>query len=90
MVGQICHLETIHSQKVPIKVCVIFYDTFSVSYIEAVEKKEQLLLQSLYLPKCIVVDLSIMTYQLLCCESGINQCAEQKNSTDILGDSVVT
>ena len=87
---QISRLETVHSQKVPLKVCVIFYDTFQISYNEAVKNKEQVLLQSFYLPKCIVVDLSIMTYQLLCCESGINQCAEQKNSTDILGDSVVT
>ena len=63
MMGQICDLETVESQEIPIKVCVMFYNALSdFSYIEAVEKKKQVFLQSFNLPKCIFVGLLMVNF----------------------------
>ena len=56
MMEQICDLETVKPQEIPIKVCVIFYNKF---VIEAVEKK-QVSLQSFNILECIVVGLSMV------------------------------
>ena len=55
--------------------------------IEAVEKK-QVFLQSFNILKCIAAGLSMvekLLSLLFYCESGINQYAVQKTSTDVLG-----
>ena len=61
MMGQICDLETAEPQKIPIKVCVIFYN-IELCYQGCGEKK-QVFLQSFDIPKCIVVG-SLMVEKL--------------------------
>ena len=53
--GQICDLETVEPQEIPIKVCVMFYNT-EMCYRECGEKK-QVFLQSFNIPKGMVVGL---------------------------------
>ena len=60
MIGQICDLETVEPQEIAFKVCIMFYNALWDSYIETVEKKKQVFLQSLNLPKCVVVGLLIV------------------------------
>ena len=55
MIGQICHLERAEAQGIPIKVCIMFYNT-EFCYRGCGEKK-QVFLQSFNLPKCMVVGL---------------------------------
>ena len=55
MIGQICDLETVEPQEIPIKVCVMFYNT-EICYRGCGEKK-QVFLQSFDIPKCMVVGL---------------------------------
>ena len=52
MMGQICDLETV---EIPVKVCVMFYNA-EICYRGCGEKK-QVFLQSLNIPKCMVVGL---------------------------------
>ena len=60
MIGNISNLESVHSQKIPIKVCVTFYNALSDCYIKAAEKKKKFFCNRFYLPKCIVVDLPMI------------------------------
>ena len=53
MMGQICDLETVEPQEIPVKVCVIFYN-IELCYRGCGEKK-QVFLQSFNIPKCIVL-----------------------------------
>ena len=53
--GQVCHLETVELQEIPIKVCVIFYNT-EICYRSSAEKIH-VFLQSFKIPKCMVVGL---------------------------------
>ena len=68
---QICDLEAVKPQEIPIKVCDVLHQKF---VIEAVERK-QVFLRSFNIPRCIVVGL-LMVEGLLSllfnCESGIN------------------
>ena len=41
MMGQICDLETVEPQEIPIKVCVMFTRHCQISYIEAVDEKNK-------------------------------------------------
>ena len=59
MMGQICDLEIVEPQEIPVKACVLFYN-IEICYIEVVEKKKQVFLQSFNIPNCIVVGLLIM------------------------------
>ena len=64
--GQICDLERVQPQEIPFKVCVMFSNAFSViyyyiiSYIETVERKKKVFLQSLNLPKRMIVGFSMV------------------------------
>ena len=51
--GQICDLQTVKSQEISIKVCVMFYNK-EICYPGCGEKK-QVFLQSFNIPKCMVV-----------------------------------
>ena len=91
MMEQICDLETVKPQEIPIKVCVIFYN-IEVCYRACAVERKQVFLQSFNIPKCIVIDLlmvdglfSFLFYH----ESGINQYAVQKTSTDVFGASLL-
>ena len=55
IMGQICELETVQPQKNPIKVCVMF-NNIEICYRGSREKK-QVFLQSLSIPKFMVVGL---------------------------------
>ena len=55
MMGQICDLETVEPQEIPIRVCVMFH-TIEICYGGCREKK-QVFLQSFNIPKCMVVGL---------------------------------
>ena len=55
MIGQICDLETVEPQEIPIKVCVMFYNT-EICYRGCGDKK-QVFLQSFNIPKSMVVGL---------------------------------
>ena len=55
MMGQICDLETVEPQEIPIRVCVMFH-TIEICYGGCTEKK-QVFLQSFNIPKCMVVGL---------------------------------
>ena len=55
MMGQICNLETVESQEIPVKVCVMFYN-IEICYRGSGEKK-QVFLQSFNIPKSMVVGL---------------------------------
>ena len=59
MMGQICDLETVEPHEIPIKVCIMFCN-IQKFVIEVVEKKKQVFLQLLNIPKCIGVDLSMV------------------------------
>ena len=88
--GQICDLERVQPQEIPFKVCVMFYNAFSVtyhyiiSYIETVERKKSFL---------AIIELT----QMYDCrffnggwaESDINQYAVQKTLTDVFGSSLL-
>ena len=79
MIGQICDLETVEPQEIPIKVCVMFYNT-EICYRGCGDKK-QVFLQSFNIPKSMVVGLLMVEelFSLLFqCESGINQYVRQK------------
>ena len=55
-------------------------------------EKKQVFLQSLHIPKCIVVGLSMvegLSSLLFYCESGINQYAVQKTLTDVFGATLL-
>ena len=55
-------------------------------------EKKQVFFQSFNIPKCIVVDLSMVEELfsfLFYCESGINQHAVQKTLTDVFGASLL-
>ena len=91
MMGQICDLETVEPQEIPIKVCVTFYNT-GICYRECGEKK-QVFLQSFNIPKSMVVGLLMVEglFSLLFqCESGINQYTRQKTLAVILDASLTT
>ena len=75
MMEQICDLETVKPQEIPIKVCVIFYN-IEICYRVCGEKTSFLAIFNI--PKCIAVGLSMVEglFSLLFyCESGINQYA---------------
>ena len=55
MIGQVCDLQTVKSQEISIKVCVMFYNK-EICYPGCGEKK-QVFLQSFNIPKCMVVSL---------------------------------
>ena len=55
MMWQICHLEAIEPQKIPIKFCVMNYNT-EICY-RGCGEKNQVFLQSFNIPKYMVVDL---------------------------------
>ena len=55
MMGQICELETVEPQEIPIKVCVRFYNA-ETGY-QGCGEKMQVFLQSFNIPKCMVVGL---------------------------------
>ena len=63
MIGQICDLETVEPQEIPIKACVMFYNT-GICYRGCGDKK-QVFLQSFNIPKSMVVGLLMVGY-LVC------------------------
>ena len=55
MIGQICDLETVEPQEIPIKACVMFYNT-EICY-RGCGDKNQVFLQSFNISKSMVVGL---------------------------------
>ena len=85
MIGQICDLEAVEPQEIPIKVFVMFYNT-EICY-RGCGVKKQVFLQPFNIPKCLVVGLLMvegLISLLFYCESVINQYARQKTLTDVL------
>ena len=89
--GHISDLETVEPQKIPINVCVMFYNALLDQLYRGCGDN-QVFLQSLNWPKCIVVGLSIVDglFSLLFyCESGVNKYTEQKTLADVFGVSLL-
>ena len=85
MKEQLYDLETVEPQKIPIKVCVVFYN-IEICYQDCGEKK--VFLQSINVLKCLVVALSMVNglFSLLFdCDSAINMLYR----TDIFGASLL-
>ena len=81
MMEQVCDLETVQPQEIPIKVCLILCN-IKICYRGCGEK-----LQSLNIPKFIAVGLLMEEglFSLFYCDSGINQYALPKTLTDVFG-----
>ena len=93
MIEQICDLETVKPQEIPIKVYVIFYN-IEICYRGCGEKTSffcnSLIHPCIYL--CRVVGLPMVEgiFSLLFyCESGINQYDVQKSLTDVSRGSLL-
>ena len=86
MIEQVCNLETVQPQEIPIKVCVAFYNT----EIYRGCGKKQVFLQSFNILKCMVVSYQWWRGCLVCyfTVSGINQYAAPKTLKDVFGASL--
>ena len=90
MMEQICDLETVQPQEIPIKVCVVVYN-IAMCYRDC--GKKTFFLHSFNILECIVVGLSMEEglFSLFYCESCINHYAVPENfSRCIWGEFVIT
>ena len=88
MMEQLCDLETVQPQEIPVKVCVVVYN-IAMCYRDCGGKT--FLLQSFNILECIVVGLSMEEglFSLFYCESCINHYAVPKTLADVFGASLL-